>query len=225
MVQPDEFWNLTIGSPTITPSRQRKLDVLQEYLKSSDSFTTDPIEFLKTQYIWNSELWINAKSVPQIWELVKDKGINYATYDGLHKMLSSLWVIFRPHTEQTEEWTESLKENKGNRQTMDENLGKFNTALIWILWEELPSIDTSFDIDSYTSLKNKIDKVVYLLQIQKEDIIAISNMSTLKWQALMTAINTRLKEITQHLRNQNIEIHDLEISKWSINNLLIRINV
>lgn len=224
MVKPDEFWTLVIENPGITPSRQRKLDALEEYLKSIDTFTTDPIDFLKTHYEWSEQLWIEAKSVPQLWRMVKDKGINYATSDGLHKMLSGLWITFRPHTEQTSEWRKSLQRNQSNQKTMSENLDKFNTALRKVVWEQHETAIYSFDEDQYKSIWKTIDKVLYLLNLDKENIWAISTISSLRWQAIMTAINTLLAEIIWELQKQWFELDSLTISKWSINNLLAKLN-
>lgn len=224
MVKPDEFWTLVIEKPEITPSRQRKLDALEEYLKSIDTFTTDPIVFLKTYYEWSQELWIDGKSVPQLWKIVKDKGINYAHPDGLHKMLSSLWFEFRPHTEQTPEWIKSLLRNESNQIKMDENLRKFKAALRKVMWEQHETATNSFDEEYYKGLWKTMDKTLYLLNLEKENVWVINRISTLGWQALMTAINTMLAEIIWELQNQWIEIESLKVSKWSINNLLLKLN-
>jgi hypothetical protein len=223
MVTPDEFWTLTIHKLEITPSRQRKLDSLNRHLKESWGFTSDPIEFIQTHYDWNKDLWIDEKELSELWNFLKDKWMTYATADWLHKFLVVLWIKFRPNTHQTVKGKEKLKLNTWNKEAMALNLKIFNDALNQVMWEWHELIWSLFNIEHYEKLKHKIDKVVYLLNLNKEDISAISNISQLKWQAIMTAINTRLNEITKTLRINGIQINDIQISKWSINSLLKKI--
>jgi len=224
MVKPDEYWTLVEEKLVVTPSRQKKLDTLKAYLISSWAFTEDPIIFIQTHYDGDKKKWIQQKDLIGLWKLLKNKWMDYATPDGLHKFLVVLGIKFRPNTEKTVWWKESLLQNTRNKITMSENLERFNNAILNLLPENISPIEVHFDSTYYASLRNTIDKVVYLLQIQKEDIWSISLAAKLKWQALMTAINTRLWEITRNLRNQGFDIEDLTVSKWSINNLLSKLN-
>lgn len=224
MVTPDKFWTLVIEKPTLTPSRQRKIDDLEHYLKEKWEFTNNPIEYINIHYNWDSNLWIEPKSLEDLWIFLKDKWISYATPDGLHKFLKATWFIFRPNTEQTEKWKTSLRLWESNAWRLEGSLHKFHKALTTVIsWDNKEKI--SFDFNYYKEIKKPIDKVLYLLWIDKEALWKIKKITSLWSQAIMTAVNITLVDIIHKLRNDWFEIKDIKISKWSINNLLSKLNL
>ncbi len=198
--------------------RIEKLEILEMHLIETESEITDPIQYLHMLYFgWSDK---PRMSVPALWRETKDIWLAFADPDGLHKMIKSFGWELHPNTQLTEAGRATLLRNESNKKTIAENLVKFNNALISLMGEDHEDVSNNFDLSYYLSIWKPIDKALYLLNLRKQDIGSISSISELKWQAVMTALNTKLQEIIQWLRLQWFEIEDLRISKWSINHLL-----
>lgn len=225
MVKPDDFWTLVIEKPTITPSRQRKLDTLQDYLRDNWEFTNDPIEFIRIHYQWDKEKWILEKSINQLWDFLKDKWINYATSDGLHKFLTDLWFSFRKHSEKTKIGWNNSANNEYNSALVSDNLTRFQSALVSI-WENWNiNYWNVFSLEIYSKIKFPIDKAFYLLNINPQDIKNIANITTLGKKALTQCINLLLSEKKKIIEQElwvSIEIPNIQ--DGSIWNLLKKFN-
>lgn len=226
MVTAENDGTIVIEKPILVPSRQKKLYALQDYLRKNWEFTDDPIEFINAHYHGDSERWIPEKSLRQLWGFLKDKWIDYASEDGLHKFMKDLWFTFKDHRVQTETWKSSLISWAQNSERLESNVTMFRAALMNIVGTKIIEVSpiSSFSIDTYESLEFPIDKILYLLKIDKKSLWQIHTITWLGAQALMTAINTIVSEIVERIKTDSAyDIIVPKISKWSINNLLLKL--
>lgn len=185
--------------------RITKLSNFQDYLLEKQALEpqteiiTDPITHLHKLYFWDGKTpWL---SVELLWQEVRDKGINYANSDGLHKMLTDFWWILKDTGEKSVEWWQNSAHNSYNMWKAQQSIWAFKEWLLSILWTDTTQeVREDFDIETYNSIKYPIDKVLYLFALENVSMWDFSHISGLwKW-AMSTAANALLSDIQQKIK-------------------------
>lgn len=149
-------------------SRVIKLEAFRDSLKDHEEDITDPVLYLH-------ELYFNQKySFEDIWKLTRQRWLDFASSNWLHKLITDFWWDHRETTDYIyDTWanTSGLSPlNSANKKLMQETRAAFEFALS----EELESvewIETQWNIDLkiYNKLRYPKDKVFYILWL-KENI-------------------------------------------------------
>lgn len=225
MVTPDDYWTLMIEKPTLTPSRQRKLDNLERYLKEKWAFTKKPLDYIQAYYEWSKEQWIIKMSLEQLRVFLLDKWIQYKTAEWLRQLLNDLGITRREKWEKTESGWVNSWHNSHNIELAETNLRTFRDAVMNIISEEKETNGVLFDEKEYKLLSFWIDKALFLLKLKPKDIWSIQNLTGLRKLAICNSINSLLWEVCEWIKkDQWITIIPPTIQKWSIWNLLKKVD-
>jgi hypothetical protein len=95
---------IVIIKPEVTPSRQRKLDALELYLKAEWMWNHNPVDFIRSCYSGNPEQWVNKMSIWQLRDFLFHKWVNYKTDEWLRQLLVAIGIERRDKSVKTLKW-------------------------------------------------------------------------------------------------------------------------
>ena len=199
--------------------RERKLSRLRDHLINRWEFTDNPWEYITIHYHWNAELWIQWKSLEQLWLFLKDKWIDYADSEWLRQLMLSLKIEMKERQEKTKLWRKKAAQNSHNWWIAQVNAQKFREWLMVVLKAQ-NSQQRDFDIQYFESLRFSIDRALYLLWITKVELSQIAKQNNLWKKAITKAMNEKLWEIIEWLRWNWYNIDDIVLQDGSVWNIL-----